>query len=64
MKKLIRKIVKHFTNEETRANRILAMVFIALGIFVTWLGKDATVSLILIILAIGLLLAKENWTMF
>lgn len=64
MKKLIRKIVKHFTNEETRANRILAMVFIALGIFVTWLGKDATVSLILITLAIGLLLAKENWTMF
>lgn len=64
MKKLIRKIVKHFTNEETRANRILAMVFLALGIFVTWLGKDATVSLILITLAIGLLLAKENWTMF
>lgn len=64
MKKLIRKMVKHFTNEETRANRILAMVFIALGIFVTWLGKDATVSLILITLAIGLLLAKENWTMF
>ena len=64
MKKLLRKIVKHFTNEETRANRILAMVFIALGIFVTWLGKDATVSLILITLAIGLLLAKENWTMF
>lgn len=64
MKKLIRKIVKHFTNEETRANRILAMVFIALGIFVTWLGKDATVSLILITLSIGLLLAKENWTMF
>lgn len=64
MKKLIRKIVKHFTNEETRANRMLAMVFIALGIFVTWLGKDATVSLILITLAIGLLLAKENWTMF
>lgn len=64
MKKLIRKIVKHFTNEETRANRILAMAFLALGIFVTWLGKDATVSLILITLAIGLLLAKENWTMF
>lgn len=64
MKKLIRKMVKHFTNEETRANRILAMVFLALGIFVTWLGKDATVSLILITLAIGLLLAKENWTMF
>lgn len=64
MKKLIRKIVKHFTNEETRANRILAMVFIVLGIFVTWLGKDATVSLILITLAIGLLLTKENWTMF
>ena len=64
MKKLIRKIVKHFTNEETRANRILAMVFLALGIFVTWLGKDATVSLILITLAIGLLFAKENWTMF
>lgn len=64
MKKLIRKIVKHFTNEETRANRILAMVFLALGIFVTWLGKDATVSLILITLSIGLLLAKENWTMF
>lgn len=64
MKKLIRKMVKHFTNEETRANRILAMVFLALGIFVTWLGKDATVSLILMTLAIGLLLAKENWTMF
>ena len=64
MKKLLRKIVKHFTNEETRANRILAMVFLALGIFVTWLGKDATVSLILITLAIGLLFAKENWTMF
>ena len=64
MKKLLRKIIKHFTNEETRANRILAMVFITLGIFVTWLGKDATVSLILITLAIGLLLAKENWTMF
>ena len=64
MKKLLRKMVKHFTNEETRANRILAMVFLTLGIFVTWLGKDATVSLILITLAIGLLLAKENWTMF
>ena len=60
----MKKLMKHFTNEETRANRILAMVFIALGIFVTWLGKDATVSLILITLAIGLLLAKENWTMF
>lgn len=64
MKKLIKKIVKHFTNEETRANKILAIAFIVLGVFVTWLGKDATVSLILITLAIGLLLAKDNWTMF
>lgn len=54
-----KRIKKYF--KETWRNKIVAVIILLCGIFVTAISKDANALVLVIFLAVRLFFAKENW---